>query len=136
MTDNGVADAGLIGLAVMGENSALNIADRRTKRHGQVDQRQCARMGILANAIAEAVFARCLLKDERVEASRRLPGAEREPHEGGREELINAIRTSSTARRSAPTPRVFQLMREAQKEYNWKLNFDEIAAIWRRSTTT
>jgi 6-phosphogluconate dehydrogenase len=25
----------------------------------------------------------------------------------------------------------FQLMREAQKEYNWKLNFAEIAAIWR-----
>src|SRR5205814_1614426 len=25
----------------------------------------------------------------------------------------------------------FQLMREAQKEYKWKLNFAEIAAIWR-----
>src|SRR5205814_6447367 len=51
-------------------------------------------MGIPANAIAEAVFARCLsaLKEERVEASKQLSGPAAQGQAGGREELINAIR--------------------------------------------
>src|SRR5437762_1757398 len=50
-------------------------------------------MGIPANAIAEAVFARCLsaLKDERVTASKSLKGPEA-AYKGDRDELINAVR--------------------------------------------
>lgn len=90
-------------------------------------------MGIPANSIAEAVFARCLsaLKEERVEASRHLSGPEFDPREGNREELINAIRDALYCSKICAYAQGFQLMREAQKEYNWKLNFAEIARIWR-----
>lgn len=90
-------------------------------------------MGIPANAIAEAVFARCLsaLKEERVEASKQLKGPNAKPQSGGREELIEAIREALYCSKICAYAQGFQLMREAQKEYKWKLNFAEIAAIWR-----
>src|SRR3954467_10893686 len=90
-------------------------------------------MGIPANAIAEAVFARCLsaLKEERVEASRQLKGPKAEAHTGDRNELIEAIRVALYCSKICAYAQGFQLMREAQKEYKWKLNFAEIAAIWR-----
>ncbi len=89
-------------------------------------------MGIPANAIAEAVFARCLsaLKEERVEASKSLKGPEAR-YAGDREELVNAIRDALYCSKICAYAQGFQLMREAQKEYKWKLNFAEIAAIWR-----
>lgn len=90
-------------------------------------------MGVPANSIAEAVFARCLsaLKEERVEASGHLSGPEFDPREGNRKELIDAIRDALYCSKICAYAQGFQLMREAQKEYNWKLNFAEIAGIWR-----
>ena len=90
-------------------------------------------MGIPANAIAEAVFARCLsaLKEERVEASRSLKGPDAKAHGGDRNELIAAIRDALYCSKICAYAQGFQLMREAQKEYKWKLNFAEIASIWR-----
>jgi len=89
-------------------------------------------MGIPANAIAEAVFARCLsaLKDERVEASKHLKGPAAS-YSGDRNELINAIRDALYCSKICAYAQGFQLMREAQKEYKWKLNFAEIASIFR-----
>lgn len=90
-------------------------------------------MGIPANSIAEAVFARCLsaLKDERVEASKHLVGPRNEAFKGDRNELINAIRDALYCSKICAYAQGFQLMREAQNEYKWKLNFAEIAAIFR-----
>lgn len=89
-------------------------------------------MGIPANAIAEAVFARCLsaLKDERVTASQQLTGPT-PAYTGDKQELINAIRDALYCSKICAYAQGFQLMREAQKEYHWKLNFAEIASIWR-----
>ncbi len=89
-------------------------------------------MGIPANAIAEAVFARCLsaLKEERVQASRILKGPAA-AYDGDRKELVTAIRDALYCSKICAYAQGFQLMREAQKEYQWKLNFAEIAAIWR-----
>jgi 6-phosphogluconate dehydrogenase len=89
-------------------------------------------MGIPANAIAEAVFARCLsaLKDERVTASKTLKGPAPAPV-GDRNALIAAIRDALYCSKICAYAQGFQLMREAQKEYNWKLDFAQIAAIWR-----
>ncbi len=89
-------------------------------------------MGIPANAIAEAVFARCLsaLKDERVAAGKQLTGPT-PSYSGNRQELINAIRDALYCSKICAYAQGFQLMREAQKEYNWKLNFAEIASIFR-----
>ena len=90
-------------------------------------------MGIPANSIAEAVFARCLsaLKDERVTASKQLTGPNLKPQTSNSKDLIEAIRDALYCSKICAYAQGFQLMREAQKEYNWKLNFAEIAAIWR-----
>ena len=89
-------------------------------------------MGVPANAIAEAVFARCIsaLKDERVAASKHLRGPKKVKMEN-REEMIAAIRDALYCSKICAYAQGFQLMDEAQKEYNWKLSFGNIAKIWR-----
>jgi 6-phosphogluconate dehydrogenase len=89
-------------------------------------------MGIPANSIAEAVFARCMsaLKDERVNASKILKGPPTAAT-GDRNDLIAAIRDALYCSKICAYAQGFQLMREGQKEYNWKLDFATIAAIFR-----
>ncbi len=89
-------------------------------------------MGVPANSIAEAVFARCLsaLKEERVTASKKLKGP-RPKYTGSKKALIEAIRDALYCSKVCAYAQGFQLMDEAQREYNWKLNFGKIAMIWR-----
>ena len=89
-------------------------------------------MGIPANAIAEAVFARCLsaLKEERVAAFKVLKGP-RAPYRGSKAKLVDAVRRALYSSQICAYAQGFQLMREAQKEYRWTLDFGTIAAIWR-----
>ena len=89
-------------------------------------------MGVPANAIAEAVFARCLsaLKDERVAASKSIKGP-KPRYTGNKAKLIEAIRDALYCSKVCAYAQGFQLMAEAQKEYHWKLNFGQIAMIWR-----
>ena len=90
-------------------------------------------MGIPANAIAEAVFARCLsaLKDERVAAAQGAEGPHAPPTAASQTKLIDAIRDALYCSKICAYAQGFQLMREAQNEYKWKLNFGEIATICR-----
>jgi 6-phosphogluconate dehydrogenase len=90
-------------------------------------------MGTPAPTVAEAVFARCLsaVKDERVAASKVLSGPNAAPYSGDKSELVEAIRQALYASKICSYAQGFQLMREAQKEYNWELNFGEIAQIFR-----
>jgi 6-phosphogluconate dehydrogenase len=90
-------------------------------------------LGIPANAIAEAVFARCLsaLKEERVRASAELMGPEAPPHTGDRREFIDAVRDALYCSKICAYAQGFQLMREAQREYSWKLDFATIASLFR-----
>lgn len=89
-------------------------------------------MGIPANSIAEAVFARYLsaLKNERVEASRQLSGPTFS-FQGNSRELIAAVRDALYCSKICAYAQGFQLMRQAQIEYCWKLDFASIARIWR-----
>ncbi len=89
-------------------------------------------MGIPANSIAEAVFARCLsaLKTERVEAAKYLTGPQY-AFRGNQQEFITVVREALYCSKICAYAQGFQLMREAQKEYNWKLDFASIASIWR-----
>jgi 6-phosphogluconate dehydrogenase len=90
-------------------------------------------MGIPANSIAEAVFARCIsfLKDERVAASAVLGGPKAGTYQGDRKQLVAAIRDALYCSKICAYAQGFQLMREAQNEYHWQLDFAKIAAIWR-----
>ena len=89
-------------------------------------------MGIPANSIAEAVFSRCMsaIKEERVEAAKQL-GGPKAAYAGDRAQLINAVRDALYCSKICAYAQGFQLMREAQKEYQWKLDFATIASIWR-----
>ena len=89
-------------------------------------------LGSPAPTIAEAVFARCLsaIKDEREQASRLLKGPEK-TFSGEREALIEAIRDALYCSKICSYAQGFQLMRLAQEEYDWALNFGEIAGIFR-----
>jgi len=82
--------------------------------------------------IGEAVFARCLsaLKEERVEASKVLRGPVAE-FDGDKVALIADLKQALYASKIVSYAQGYQLMREAAKEYNWKLNNGEIALMWR-----
>jgi len=88
-------------------------------------------MGIPANSIAEAVFARCMsaLKEERVGASKVLTGPQVTSDKG--RVTTDEIRDALYCSKICAYAQGFQLMREAQKEYKWKLDFGTIASIWR-----
>ena len=91
-------------------------------------------MGVAAPTIAEAVFARCLsaIKDERVAAAKSLRGPKpRITGKVDRAKVVAQIHDALYSAKICSYAQGFQLMREAQKEYNWKLNFGEIAQIWR-----
>jgi 6-phosphogluconate dehydrogenase len=89
-------------------------------------------MGVPAPTIAEAVFARCIsaIKEERVAASKILKGPKKK-YRGAKGALIKAIHDALYCSKICSYAQGFQLMRQAQKEYNWKLNFGQIAQIWR-----
>ena len=89
-------------------------------------------LGVPAPTIAESVFARCLsaIKEERVAASKILKGPGKK-YRGSKKALIAAIHDALYCSKICSYAQGFQLMRTAQKEYNWTLNFGEITQIWR-----
>jgi 6-phosphogluconate dehydrogenase len=90
-------------------------------------------MGVPAPTVAEAVFARCLsaIKEERVAAAKILKGPRRKRYSGSKKAVIKAIHDALYCSKICSYAQGFQLMREAQKEYHWTLNFGSIAQIWR-----
>ena len=90
-------------------------------------------MGVPAPTVAEAVFARCLsaVKEERIHASTILPGVNQNASKENISELIDSVRDALYCSKICSYAQGFQLMREAQQEYDWSLNFAEIAQIWR-----
>lgn len=89
-------------------------------------------LGVPANAMAEAVFARFLsaLKEERVAASRQLHGPGSLPM-GDKATLVECIRTALYCAKICAYAQGFALMAEAQNEFNWQLDPGAIARIWR-----
>jgi 6-phosphogluconate dehydrogenase len=89
-------------------------------------------MGVPAPTIAEAVFARCIsaVKEERVAASKILKGPSKK-YKGSKKALLEAIQDALYCSKICSYAQGFQLMRAGAKEFNWKLNFGEIAQIWR-----
>ncbi len=89
-------------------------------------------LGVAAQTMAEAVFARCMsaMKDERVVASKILTGPSAR-YRGDKTGFISAIRDALYASKICSYAQGFQLMRAASQERKWSLNFGEIAMIWR-----
>ena len=82
--------------------------------------------------IGEAVFARCLsaLKDQRVQASKILSGPKAK-FKGDKKTFVDDLKNALYASKIISYTQGYQLMREAAKEYNWKLNNGGIALMWR-----
>ncbi|MGA2383196.1 MAG: NADP-dependent phosphogluconate dehydrogenase [Gemmatimonadales bacterium] len=89
-------------------------------------------LGIPAQTIAIAVFARMMsaLKKERVAAAKVLPGPEAE-FTGDKTAFIANIRHALYASKICSYAQGFQLLRAANDQYRWSLNFGSIASLWR-----
>jgi len=88
--------------------------------------------GVPLTLIGEAVFARCLSaqKEERVEASKVLSGP-KVAFSGDKKDFIDDIKQALFASKIVSYAQGYVLMREAAKEYGWKLNNGGIALMWR-----
>jgi len=90
--------------------------------------------GVPLTLISEAVYARCLsaMKDERVRASGILDGpCPKGVFSGDRTAFIEDIRQALFASKIVSYAQGFALMRASSETYGWKLNFGEIAMLWR-----
>jgi 6-phosphogluconate dehydrogenase len=89
-------------------------------------------LGMPVTLIGEAVYARCLsaMKDDRVAASKILSGPKMQV-DGDKKAFVEAIREALLASKIVSYAQGYMLMREAAKEYKWKLNNGAIALMWR-----
>jgi len=79
------------------------------------------------------VFARCLsaIKDERVAASKVLPGPKPAPFTGNKVAFIKNLKLALYASKVVSYAQGYQLMRAAAQENGWNLNYGGIALMWR-----
>jgi 6-phosphogluconate dehydrogenase len=92
-------------------------------------------LGVPSTLVTEAVYARCLsaLKEERVRASRVLPGP-RLPDSGAvgeRKSFITAVRQALYASKICSYAQGFVQLEAAAREHKWPLNYGSIALLWR-----
>jgi len=88
--------------------------------------------GIPLTLIGEAVFARYLsaLKQQRQQASTVLSGPAAS-FQGDAKTYINHIRDALYASKIISYAQGFMLMQQASQHYDWKLNYGNIALVWR-----
>jgi len=89
--------------------------------------------GMPLTLIGESVFSRCLssLKTERVTASKLLSGPSCSQFKGDKKEFVELIRQALYASKIISYAQGFMLLKEAAKEFKWKLNYGSIALMWR-----
>jgi len=89
-------------------------------------------LGVPTPTITEAVFARCMsaYKEERLAAAKLL-AAPQVSFTGDPTAFIAAIHDALYAAKICSYAQGFALLRAASKEYNWDLNFGDIALLWR-----
>lgn len=88
-------------------------------------------LGVPTPTITEAVFARCMsaYKTERVAASKVLSGPKAE-FAGNKTEFIDAIHDALYASKICSYAQGFALLKAASDEYNWNLNYGDVALLW------
>jgi 6-phosphogluconate dehydrogenase len=89
-------------------------------------------LGVPIPQIAEAVFARCIsaIKEQRVRASEVLPGPDAS-FSGDRDAFIKQLHDALYASKICSYAQGYQLMQAAAEEFDWELNYGEIALMWR-----
>ncbi|SDQ48673.1 NADP-dependent phosphogluconate dehydrogenase [Carnobacterium viridans] len=110
------------------------ILDRAgNKGTGKWTSQSALDLGVPLPLITESVFARYIsaLKEERVEASKVLPKPARYSFEGDKAELVEKIRQALYFSKIMSYAQGFAQMRTASEEYDWNLQYGEIAKIFR-----
>lgn len=89
-------------------------------------------LGIPLTLIGESVFSRCLSaqKDLRVKASKIFTG-KKPDFKGDKQQFINDLEQAIYGAKIISYAQGYDLMMESAKEYNWNLNYGEIALMWR-----
>jgi 6-phosphogluconate dehydrogenase len=89
-------------------------------------------LGMPVTLIGESVFSRCLsaLKEQRVLASRILKGPPAASVSAAREEFIESVRSALYCSKIISYAQGYMLLRAAEQERGWTLNFGEIAMLW------
>ncbi len=89
-------------------------------------------LGIPLTLIGESVFARCLSaqKDLRVQASKVINGPKAK-FEGDKAQFVDDLKMALYGAKIISYAQGYNLMMEAAQEYNWNLNYGEIALMWR-----
>jgi 6-phosphogluconate dehydrogenase len=89
-------------------------------------------LGMPVTLIGEAVFSRALsaLKDERKRASEKLIGP-KASLSADRKAFVDCVQSALYCSKIVSYAQGYMLLREASKEYGWKLNFGSIALMWR-----
>src|SRR5467141_656300 len=91
------------------------------------------RQSVVISTINAAVEARVISsrKDERVASSRILPQPKPKKFNGDPARLVDAVRNALYASKIVSYAQGMELLGAASKQYNWNLNFGDIATIWR-----
>lgn len=110
------------------------ILDRAgNKGTGKWTSQSALDVGVPLQTITESVYARYIsaLKDQRVRASKVLAGPENTTFEGSKEDFVEKIRKALYFSKIMSYAQGFYQYRTASEEYDWNLNYKEIAAIFR-----
>ncbi|MGB3160800.1 NADP-dependent phosphogluconate dehydrogenase [Carnobacterium sp.] len=110
------------------------ILDRAgNKGTGKWTSQSALDLGVPLPLITESVFARYIsaLKDERVEASKILPEPTAYSFDGDKAILVENIRKALYFSKIMSYAQGFAQMRTASEEYDWNLQYGEIAKVFR-----
>jgi 6-phosphogluconate dehydrogenase len=102
------------------------------KGTGRWTSLEALNLGVPAPTVVQAVMARAIsfMKEERVSASKILHGPD-EKIQMNRNEFTEMVQRALYASKICSYAQGFQIMRAAAKDYNWDLNYGDIALMWR-----
>ncbi len=108
------------------------LDEAANKGTGKWTSQSALDLGEPLSLITESVFARYIssLKDQRVAASKVLSGPQAQPA-GNKAEFIEKVRRALYLGKIVSYAQGFSQLRAASEEYNWDLNYGEIAKIFR-----
>ena len=110
------------------------ILDRAgNKGTGKWTSQEALDLGTPLPTVTEAVFARYIsaMKDERVEASKIIKTPALKKATIDKDEVIEALRQALYFSKLMSYAQGFSQLRMASEEYDWNLQYGEIAKIWR-----
>ena len=110
------------------------ILDRAgNKGTGKWSSQSALESGVPQSLITESVYARYIsaMKDERVAASQVLPNSEFDLGDVNKKELVEKIRRALYFSKIMSYAQGFEQLRVASENYDWNLNYGDMAKIWR-----